>query len=221
MPKAAPDFLIEEFTEILSEFKGTIRQKVPSFSAVRMNGKRLYESARAGEEVERPERSVEITELEVISYHKPILNLRVACSKGTYIRTLADDIGNKLECGAYLSALKRTSVNGLLLENALTIDEVNDLQQSGKLEQKLLSLQDVLDFSGIYVSDEFRDKVINGSDLTSSDVSGTDGQFATGDKVLLKDKSGNPLAIGRAEIDSSELPNSHDTKIFTYSRVLN
>jgi tRNA pseudouridine55 synthase len=221
LPKAAPDFSVEEFADVLSEFKGSINQKVPSFSAVRIQGKRLYESARSGEEVERPERLVEIDELEVISYDKPILKLKVSCSKGTYIRTLADDIGNKLECGAYLAALKRTSVSGLLLENALTIDEVNDLHQSGRLEEQLLSLQDVLDYSGICVSDDFKDKVINGTDLTSSDVSSTDGQFATGDKVLLKDKSGNALAIGRAEIDSSELPNSDDTKIFTYSRVLN
>ncbi|MCH7946878.1 MAG: tRNA pseudouridine(55) synthase TruB, partial [candidate division Zixibacteria bacterium] len=115
MPEAAPDFSAEEFSEILDEFRGTFTQKVPAYSAIRINGKHLYELARAGKEVERPERQVTISELEVISYNKPRLTIRVSCSKGTYIRTLADDIGNKLKCGAYLSALKRIGVNGLLL----------------------------------------------------------------------------------------------------------
>lgn len=221
MPKAAPDFSTEEFSEILDEFRGSISQKVPAYSAVRVDGKRLFEFARAGETVERPERQVTISQLEVISYDKPRLKIRVSCSKGTYIRTLADDIGNKLECGAYLSALKRTEVNGLLLENALTIDEVEELHKSGTLKEKLLSFRDMLDFSCIFVSDDFREKVINGALLTLSDISGTDGNFSTGDRVLLKDKDGLALAIGRAEVNSSEISESADSKIFTYSRVLN
>lgn len=221
MPEAAPDFSAEEFSEILDDFRGTFTQKVPAYSAIRINGKHLYELARAGKEVERPERQVTISELEVISYDKPRLTIRVSCSKGTYIRTLADDIGNKLKCGAYLSALKRTGVNGLLLENALTIDEVEQLHQSGKLEERLLSFREMLDFRCIFVSDIFKEKVISGATLTSSDISGTDGSFSTGDRVLLKDQNGNALAIGRAELDSSEISKSADSKIFTYSRVLN
>ncbi len=221
MPKAAPDFSIKEFSEMLDEFRGTFSQKVPAYSAIRVDGKHLYELARAGKEVERPERQITISELEVISYIKPRLTIRVTCSKGTYIRTLADDIGNKLECGAYLSALKRTGVNGLLLENALTIDEVEQLHKSGKLKERLLPFREMLDFSCIFVSDVFKEKVISGATLTSSDISGTDGSFSSGDRVLLKDKSGNALAIGRAEINSSEISQSTDSKIFTYSRVLN
>ena len=221
MPEAVPDYCIDEFSNVLSDFRGSISQKVPLFSAVRVDGKHLYESARAGYIVERPERFVTITELEVVSYDKPLLTIRVSCSKGTYIRTLADDIGNKLECGAYLSALMRTEVSGLLLENALTIDEVEQLHQSGKLKEGLLTFDDVLDFSGIFVSDIFKEKVINGADLTSSDISGTDGSFSTGDPVVLKDQDGRTLAIGRAEIDSSEILKAVDSKIFTYSRVLN
>ena len=221
MPEAAPDFTAEEFSEILDEFRGTFTQKVPAYSAIRIDGKHLYELARAGKEVERPERQVTISELEVISYNKPRLTIRVSCSKGTYIRTLADDIGNKLKCGAYLSALKRIGVNGLLLENALTIDEVEQLHQSGKLKERLLSFREMLDFRCIFVSDIFKEKVISGATLTSSDISGTDGSFSTGDRVLLKDQNGNALAIGRAEVDSSEISESADSKIFTYSRVLN
>ncbi len=221
MPEAAPDFSAEEFSKILDDFRGTFTQKVPAYSAIRINGKHLYELARAGKEVERPERQVTISELEVISYIKPRLTIRVSCSKGTYIRTLADDIGNKLKCGAYLSALKRTGVNGLLLENALTIDEVEQLHQSGRLKERLLSFREMLDFRCIFVSDIFKEKVISGATLTSSDISGTDGNFSTGDRVLLKDQNGNALAIGRAEVDSSEISKSADSKIFTYSRVLN
>ncbi|MEE8149321.1 MAG: tRNA pseudouridine(55) synthase TruB, partial [candidate division Zixibacteria bacterium] len=88
MPKAAPDFSAEEFSDILDEFRGSFSQKVPAYSAVRVDGKHLYELARAGKTVERPARLVTITELEVVSYNKPHLTIRVSCSKGTYIRTL-------------------------------------------------------------------------------------------------------------------------------------
>ena len=79
----------------------------------------------------------------------------------------------------------------------------------------------MLNFRCIFVSDIFKEKVISGANLTSSDISGTDGSFSTGDRVLLKDQYGNALAIGRAEVNSSEISKSTDSKIFTYSRVLN
>ena len=120
--------------------------------------------------MERPERQVTISELEVISYNKPRLTIRVSCSKGTYIRTLADDIGNKLKCGAYLSALKRIGVNGLLLENALTINEVEQLHQSGKLKKRLLSLLEMLDLRCILVRYICKEKGISVPRLTCLEI---------------------------------------------------
>jgi tRNA pseudouridine55 synthase len=221
MPKSAPDKFNDEMQNVLNSFTGKILQKVPAHSAVRVNGQRLYESARAGHEVELPIREVEIMSIELLSYEKPILKIKVTCSKGTYIRSLANDIGSKLECGGYLFSLKRTNVGNLQLEGAMDIRDVEELHNRGKLSQQLLSFVDVLNYSGILVSDEFKNRVLDGLDLKATDITGTTGEFTIGDRVLLKDKFGNPLAIGRAEIDSSQIMQAQKDKIFTYSRVLN
>ena len=221
MPKTAPDLSVQEFQQILNEFTGRIRQQVPAHSAVRVNGNRLYNMARAGVEVDAPFRDIEIKSIEVLSYELPKLCFRVSCSKGTYIRSLANDIGEKLECGAYLSGLKRSSVGNLKIENAYTIEEYRALHEQGKLNEKLLSFDDVLNYNGILVSDEFKSQVINGLDLRHTDILGTIGEFSEGERIILKDKEGTPLAIGRAEISSSQIKQAEANKIFTYTRVLN
>lgn len=221
MPKDTPDFSTAQFQKILDGFSGKIRQKVPAHSAVRVNGNRLYNFARAGLEVELPVRDVEIKAIEALEYEKPELRFRVTCSKGTYIRSLANDIGERLECGAYLSALTRTSVGNLTLDKALTIDRVKKFHDEGKLKEILLTFDDVLNYSGILVSDEFKAQILNGLDLKPSDVLGTHGEFSEGDRILLKDQEGTPLAIGRAEVASSCIKTAEKNKIFTYTRVLN
>jgi len=221
MPKSAPKISLIEFQSILNSFLGRIEQRVPAHSAVRVNGNRLYEFARAGQEVELPIRAIEIKLIEALEYDLPKLRFRVTCSKGTYIRSLANDIGDKLECGAYLSNLKRTAVGNLKLEDALKISEVEALHEKRRLIDRLLSFDDVLNFSGILVSDEFRARVLDGLDLKPADILGTQGEFAEGDRILLKDQEGTPLAIGRAEVDSSRIRQAEKDKIFTYSRVLN
>ncbi len=221
LPKIAPNFSLPEFQEVLNEFSGKKNQRVPAYSAVRVNGNRLYEFARAGVEVELPVREIEIKSIQAVRYENPKLTFIVTCSKGTYIRTLASDIGQRLECGAYLSNLNRTAIGSMELKNALSIEKVEQLHISGELSEKLLSFDDVLNFSGILVTDKFRSQVLNGLDLRPSDVLGTQGEFAEGDCVLLKDQEGTPLAIGRAEVDSSRIRTLDTSKIFTYTRVLN
>ena len=100
-------------------FSGIIEQLPPVYSAVRKDGKRLYEYARSGKEVEIKARKVEIHEIEILSIDMPKVEFRVVCSKGTYIRSLAHDIGAKLGCGAYLSALRRTKIGDYNVNNAL------------------------------------------------------------------------------------------------------
>jgi tRNA pseudouridine55 synthase len=221
MPKSVPDFSISQFQEVLNGFLGKTRQKVPAYSAVRVNGNRLYNFARAGQEVELPIRDVEIKSIEAIRYENQELTFRVKCSKGTYIRSLANDIGERLECGAYLMALKRTSVGNLSIENALTIDQVGQFHEQGSLIRMLLTFDDVLNYSGILVSDEFKSQILNGLDLRPSDILGTQGEFSEGDRILLKDQEGTPLAIGRAEVPSNMIKAADVAKIFTYTRVLN
>lgn len=112
--------MIHEATQL---FIGTIEQKPPVFSALKKDGKRLYEFARAGEEVEVPSRSITISEFEITSTDLPKIDFRVVCSKGTYIRSLAHDFGIALENGAHLSALRRTRIGEFRVEDAANIEE--------------------------------------------------------------------------------------------------
>ncbi len=118
----------KELEEVLSEFLGKIKQIPPMYSAIKKNGKKLYELARAGEEIEREAREVEILDIKVLSPIKEnACKISVTCSKGTYIRTLCHDIGQRLNCGAYMLDLLRVNAAGFALENALTISQIEKL----------------------------------------------------------------------------------------------
>jgi len=116
----------QEVEALLKKFVGRIAQVPPRHSALKRDGRKYYEYARAGVEIARHAREVEIRELELLSWRSPDLELRVRCGKGTYIRALAEDIGAALGCGAHLSGLSRTASGGFALADAVTLD---DLQQ--------------------------------------------------------------------------------------------
>lgn len=110
----------------LAQFRGEIVQVPPMYSALKRDGKPLYEYARAGQTVEREGRQVTIHALELIACALPNVTFRVTCSKGTYVRTLAEDIGEALGCGAHLVMLRRTGVGALTLANSVTLDALSD-----------------------------------------------------------------------------------------------
>lgn len=116
-----------DIEKILPDFLGNIKQTVPIFSAVKINGKRAYQLARQGQKVEMPTREIKIYELEVLSYHFPELVIRTHVSSGTYIRTLGEDIGQALGVGAYLTALRRTKVGNFDLNNAKSLTDFDIL----------------------------------------------------------------------------------------------
>ena len=125
--------------EAIASLTGAITQIPPMYSAVKVNGRKLYEYARAGQEVERPERQVTIYSFErtsPISYENNLarFTFRVKCSKGTYIRTLSVDLGEKLGYAAHMSYLTRTSAAGLKLEDALTLEEIAEKVEAGQLD---------------------------------------------------------------------------------------
>ena len=125
--------------QAIASLTGSITQIPPMYSAVKVNGRKLYEYARAGQEVERPERQVTIYKFErtsPISYEDKLarFTFRVKCSKGTYIRTLSVDLGEKLGYSAHMSQLTRTSAAGLQLENALTLEEIAQKVDDGELD---------------------------------------------------------------------------------------
>ena len=107
---------------VLNDFTGKIEQTPPIYSAVKVNGERAYKLARKGEEVEMKPRTVTINSLNILSYSFPDLRIRVKCSSGTYIRTLGEDIGKTLGCGAYLTALRRTKIGKYDVKNAHTVE---------------------------------------------------------------------------------------------------
>jgi tRNA pseudouridine55 synthase len=119
-----------DISEITSEriwattkkFIGEIQQQPPVFSALKKDGKRLYEFARAGEEVEIPKRTITISEFEITNIDLPRVDFRVVCSKGTYIRSLAHDFGKALNNGGHLSVLRRTKIGGFSVKNAISIE---------------------------------------------------------------------------------------------------
>jgi tRNA pseudouridine55 synthase len=113
--------------DLLKTLTGTFEQKPPSFSAKFINGKRAYELARKGKEVELKPNLVSIYSLDMIGYSRPILKIKIKCSKGTYIRALARDIGIKLNAGAHLTALTRTCIGDYTLEKAMTLDDFEKL----------------------------------------------------------------------------------------------
>lgn len=117
---------------VLSQFLGQISQVPPLYSALKHQGKPLYEYARAGQEIERQARTITIYELQLISCQLPVLEVAVRCSKGTYIRTLAEDIGKALGCGAHLSALRRTGTGGFDLSSSYTIEAVEALDMDAR-----------------------------------------------------------------------------------------
>ncbi len=118
--------------DAMARFRGDIVQIPPMYSALKRDGKPLYEYARAGQVVEREGRQVTIYVLDLIACALPDVTFRVTCSKGTYVRTLAEDIGEALGCGAHLVALRRTGVGALTLEHAVTLDALSDATESAR-----------------------------------------------------------------------------------------
>jgi tRNA pseudouridine55 synthase len=129
---AAVNVSESDISSVLAQFTGDILQIPPMHSALKRNGRPLYELARQGIEVEREARAVTIYAIDCLGFSGDVLTLRVACSKGTYIRVLASDIGDALGCGAHLIGLRRTVVGDLDLANAVTLDELNMLDEAGR-----------------------------------------------------------------------------------------
>ncbi|MBO7055205.1 MAG: tRNA pseudouridine(55) synthase TruB [Bacteroidales bacterium] len=122
------DFVTKELVEAtLKKFVGEISQVPPLYSAIRVNGTRAYELARKNKDVEIEPRIVRIDKIELLEYNLPHITIKVSCSKGTYIRSLARDIGEELKCGAYLTALQRTKVGEVGLEDCITIEKFQEI----------------------------------------------------------------------------------------------
>ncbi len=146
-----------QLKQVIQQFTGKIQQIPPMHSAVKHQGERLYKLARQGVEVERKSREVEIYRLDVLSFSGNQLELDIHCSKGTYIRTLAEDIGAQLGCGAYLAALERTGVQPFWEQQSYTLDDLREIadDESRQLDDCLLPMESAIaDWPAVELSDD-------------------------------------------------------------------
>lgn len=156
----------EELRAAVFSFAGDYGQVPPMYSALKVNGKKLYELAREGKEVERKARQVKIHEIEILDCSLPVVKLRVACSKGTYIRTLCADIGARLGCGGTMQSLRRTAAGRFRLEDAVTLERVQEKKDQGRLKELILPVDLVFEnCPSLHVLGEGRNRLNNGNSI--------------------------------------------------------
>ncbi|MGH9754491.1 MAG: tRNA pseudouridine(55) synthase TruB, partial [Blastocatellia bacterium] len=209
----ARDITSDKIQEAFSRFIGPIKQIPPMYSAKKVGGVKLYEMARRGEEIERAPIIVEIKELELL---KPAagsgraqanaqtaldeVSFRVVCSSGTYIRTLAEDIGACLGVGAHLTQLRRTRSGNCSLDGAVTLEELADLSRSGPDRRVMIQMADAVTMPTLRVGSEERNRVSHGRSIEHTETGRAD--YANGTLAKLCDKKNQLIAI--AEFDSSK-----------------
>ena len=192
---------IDETTikDSLKKFVGVISQVPPMFSALKKNGTPLYKLARKGIEVERNPREVKIYEIQFISLEANILTLEVSCSKGTYIRTLLEDIGKDLNCGAHVIELRRIGFAHLNIDQSKTFDQINKLS-SGELEKLLIGPDEMLpNLKSVYLDYDQSVDVKFGRKIKCD-------EFNTPQKVKLYDSNRKFIGIGECNHLSEVLP---------------
>jgi tRNA pseudouridine55 synthase len=206
--KLTMDFQItpSQLAEALAAFRGEIQQIPPMASAIRMKGKRLYELSREGVTVERKPRNVRISAIhvnKVWNEHEDLLTfgsrvlLYVECSKGTYIRTLCHDIGEKLGVGAHMSFLSRVRSGPFDLGDSFTLEEIADLVSTGDLSFLLPMTRALPDWAQVKISPIAEERVRNGNPVTPEDFVDVPRKLDVDEQVFLLDVTGSVLAIGQ------------------------
>jgi len=185
----------EGVKKAILSFIGDYMQVPPMYSALKVNGKKLYELAREGVEVERKARPVTILEIQIKEINLPRVRMEVSCSKGTYIRTLCHDIGEKLGCGACMEELIRTRVSRFKLEDSLTLSQVQELKEAGDLDKILVPIDEMFsDYEAITLKEEYMSFVYNGNTFMPKHVKQYI-ELVDGKMVRVYDDKGNFIAI--------------------------
>ena len=181
--------------EVILSFVGQYMQVPPMYSALKVNGKKLYELAREGVEIERKAREVHIFDIQIKEISLPRVRMEVSCSKGTYIRTLCHDIGEKLGCGACMEELIRTRVSRFELKDSLTLAQVQALKEKGQLEEILVPIDAMFtEYEAVSLKDEFESFVYNGNTFLPKHLNHRI-ELSDGKKVRVYDHHGDFIAI--------------------------
>ncbi|MDE6531372.1 MAG: tRNA pseudouridine(55) synthase TruB [Lachnospiraceae bacterium] len=186
----------EEVRTAIMSFVGAYEQIPPMYSALKIDGKRLYELARDGKTVERKGRRIEIYEIEICSVQLPRVTYRVRCSKGTYIRTLCQDIGEKLGCGGCMEHLLRTRSGSYGIDDSLTLREIEEARDQDRLEAIVQPLESAFDYPKLTVRPEGKKKIDNGNPM-GAELFFETGQCApsSGQRYWVYDAQGELAAI--------------------------
>lgn len=202
---------------VISKYVGKIKQVPPMYSAVKRKGVRLYELARRGLEIERPARNVMVYGIELIEFNPPYIRFMVECSRGTYIRALASDISDDLGCGGHLVELRRLLSDGFTMDDAVTIEEV----ENGNVE--LMDMREVLcDMPGVNVTQSIAENIRNGKQIKKSDLSGLClPEFSKGSNIKIC--TGSELVAVTESVLNSEYYEEADENclVFKLLRVIN
>ena len=186
---------LETVSEVVRAFVGEIEQVPPMFSARKVSGQRLYRLARSGQEVPRQSRKVWVFQADIKRFTPPLLELDVHCSKGTYIRVLADDIGRELGCGAHLCALRRLAVGEIGLDSCVTVERLREIQREGRLSLHVMSPNQILGkMPGVCLTPTQMKRFSNGNPV--ADVRVPPGEEA-GTLVRALDGAGELWGIGQ------------------------
>ncbi len=186
-----PDLTAADIQKACDKFAGEIMQVPPMVSAVKVGGERLYKRARQGEVVERAARRVTVREFRVLSYEPPDAQIRVRCTRGTYVRSLCHDVGQALGCGATLASLRRTFVGQFSVEDALPVDQFDGPE---KVASRLKPIETALTLPSVTVKSSSRGAVLSGAGLNPDDLAG--GCPVNKGWVQVKSESGRLLALG-------------------------
>ncbi|MBR1572720.1 MAG: tRNA pseudouridine(55) synthase TruB [Lachnospiraceae bacterium] len=161
----------EEVKSAIMSFVGDIMQIPPMYSALKVNGQKLVDLARKGQVVERKPRPVTIYDINVEEVALPLVTFTVSCSKGTYIRTLCDDIGQKLGCGACMESLERIKAAGFTVENAMTLSDIEAIRDAGDLDSIILSIDEALkEYPKVVARDGCTKILQNGGKVLAGDL---------------------------------------------------
>ena len=198
------DFNEDKIREVVASFIGRLEQVPPMYSAVKVNGKKLYELAREGKEIERKSRTIEVYDIRIRQFLPPDrVEIDVDCSKGTYIRTLCSDIGKALGCGGHMAELLRTRTGAFSLENAIKLDELKALAEQEKAEEVLLTMEEALeDFLMVKVSEKSQKFLYNGGKIQERFLTEKPAVLTEGEIVATYDHENN--LVGLYEIKKEE-----------------
>jgi tRNA pseudouridine55 synthase len=210
----------EEILRVLNGMVGTQTQIPPMYSAIKVDGEPLYKAAREGRVVERQPRTVTIARLEVLGLAEDEVTFDVTCSKGTYIRTLCADAGERLGVGAYMQALERRRVGAFGIDRALTMTEVEAAVRAGTIGDRVRSIDEALaDVPAADVDAATAERVCHGVPLPVSRVSRWTGACRAGGLVRIR-TNGATVALGTAPVDHAHLTARGATAVIAVDRVL-